>query len=265
MGDSPVQGLAFSGDDKMLAVGSEDGYVLVYDTDTFRGGEIKQQAEQLCGEIKSEDERTFIAPISKLPGIMSPDFVYPWRLEIVNSDTVSNSLGLPVVLQNWAIESSSASDKARVNKFHPVLSRSSDAKNYIVFGVGENPGYGYAIKIFNNGNFVAANRDGNCLSYGNLAQFKTTYDSLRQRLLEENFIAIPKEPLTIGADHFRTAFIEIATDGVSEIRSDADSFELLMKEKGETAKRKAFSTVYTKEQAFIDSLLKAGYSIELGK
>jgi WD40 repeat protein len=258
-GDSPVKGLAFSGDEKMLAVGSDDGYVLIYDTERFRGGETKQQTEKLCGEIKNEGGKTFITALSKIPGIMTQDFVYPWTLEIANSDAVKDSVGLPVVFQNWAIESSSADDKARINELKPLLSKDQNKSNYIVFGIGENPGFGYVIKIFNNGNFAAANRSGKCLSYGNLSQLKTGYQTVKQRLLDEKFLSIPREPLTIGADHFRTEFIEITTDGVSEIRTDADSFELLMKEKGKTKKREAFSQISTKEQGFVDSLLKAGF------
>ncbi len=78
-------------------------------------------------------------------------------------------------------------------------------------------------------------------------------------MLDQNFLSIPKEPLTLGADHYRTQFIEIKTDGVSEIRSDADSFELLMKEKGTTKKREAFSQLYAKQGEFVNSLLKAGF------
>ncbi|HRH46461.1 MAG TPA: hypothetical protein PKY82_32760, partial [Pyrinomonadaceae bacterium] len=101
--------------------------------------------------------------------------------------------------------------------------------------------------------------DGKCLSFGNLSQLKTDYQTVKKRLLDEGFLSIPKEPLTIGADHFRTGFIEIVMNGVSEIRTDADSFELLMKEKGKTKKREAFSRLSEKESGFINALLKAGF------
>lgn len=259
-GDSPVQGLAFSSDDSLLAVGSDDGYVLVYDVTRFRGGETKQQDFKLCGEIQVKDNKTYIVALSKIPGIMTQDFVYPWRLQISNPESVESSINSPVVLQKWAIESSSADDQAKIDEFKSLLPKDQTKLDYIVFGVGQNPGWskGFAAKIYSNGNFVAANNSGKCLSYGNLSQLKTDYQSVKKRLLDENFLAIPKEPLTIGADHYRTAFIEITTNGVSEIRSDADSFELLMKEKGKTKKREAFSQIYDKENEFIESLLKAG-------
>lgn len=258
-GDFPVKGLSFSSDDKMLAVGSENGAVLIYDVNSFRGNEIKQQTNNLCGEIKNENGKTFITPLAKIPATMQIDLAYPWQLEIANSNAAQDAAGLPVVLKHWSIESSSAEDRARIEEYKSFLTQPADTSNYIVFGVGENPGFGYTIKIFSNGSFVAADRSGECLSYGNLSQLKTDYQTIKKRLLNENFLSIPKEPLTIGASHYRTAFIEIATDGVSEIRSDADSFELLVKENGKTKKREAFSQIHTKEENFISSLLKAGF------
>jgi WD40 repeat protein len=258
-GDFPVKGLAFNFDDSVVAIGSENGFVLLYDVNRFRGKQVESQKEALCGEIQTENAKTFIRPLSKIPGIMSQDFVFPWRLEIENPNSIQNAIGLPVVLKNWFIVSSSADDKAKIDDYKTILNKEDDSKNYIVFGVGENPGYGYVIKVFSNGNFVSANRDGKCLSYGNLSQLKTDYQTVNKRLLDEDFLSIPKEPLTIGADHFRTEFIEIVTNGVSEIRTDADSFELLMKEKGKTKKREAFSKISAKEQGFVDSLLKSGF------
>lgn len=258
-GDSPIKGLAFNYDDSVLAAGSDIGEVRLYDVNRLGGKQIEKQNEALCGEIQIENGKTFIRALSKIPGIMSQDFVYPWRLEIADSSSVQNSVGLPIILKDWFIVSSSADDKAKIAEFRTFLNNNDDAKNYIVFGVGENPGFGYAIKIFSNGNFVSVNRSGKCLSYGSLSQLKTDYQTVKKRLLDEDFLLIPKEPLTIGADHFRTEFIEIVTNGISEIRTDADSFELLMKEKGKTTKREAFSKISAKERPFVDSLLNAGF------
>lgn len=258
-GDAPIKGLAFNNDDSVLAVGGNNSEILLYDTNLLRGKQVEKQKEALCGEIQTEDGKTIIRALSKIPGIMSPNFVYPWRLEIENPNSVQNTVGLPVLLKNWSIVSSSADDKAKIDEFKTFLNKDNDDSNYIVFGVGENPGFGYMIKIFSNGNFVSSNRDGKCLSYGNLSQLKTDFKTVKKRLLDEEFLSIPKEPLTIGADHFRTEFIEIVTNGFSEIRTDADSFELLMKEKGRTKKRESFSKISAKERLFIDSILKAGF------
>lgn len=260
-GDSPIKGLAFNFDDSMLAVGSDDGFVLLYDVNRFRGKQVEKRSEMLCGEIQAKDSKTFITALSKVPGIMTSDFVYPWRLEIANPNLVQDVVGSPVVLKDWAIESSSADDQAKISKFNLLLPKDQMKSNYIVFGVGQNPGWseGFALKIFSDGNFVAANNSGKCLSNGNLSQLKTDYQTIKKRLLDKNFLSVPKEPLTIGADHYRTQFIEITTDGVSEIRSDADSFELLMKEKGKTKKREAFSLIYDSEDKFIKSLMNAGF------
>ncbi len=260
-GDSPIKGLAFNFDDSMLAVGSDDGFVLLYDVNRFRGKQVEKRSEMLCGEIQVKDSKTFVTALSKIPGIMTSDFVYPWRLEIANPNSVQDVIGLPVVLKDWAMESSSVDDQAKITKFNLLLPKDKTKSNYIVFGVGQNPSWseGFVLKIFSDGNFVAANNSGKCLSYGNLSQLKTDYQTVKKRLLDKNFLSIPKEPLTIGTDHYRTEFIEITTDGISEVRSDADSFELLMKEKGKTKKREAFSLIYDSEDAFIKSLMSAGF------
>ena len=260
-GESPIQGLAFSPDDSVLAVGSEDGFVLLYDVNRFRGKQVEKKSEMLCGEIQVKDNKTFITALSKIPGIMTRDFVYPWKLEISNPNSVQEAIGLPVALQDWAIESSSADDQTKISKFKTLLPKDQTKSDFIVFGVGQNPNWseGFALKIFSDGSFVAANNSGKCLSYGNLSQFKTDYQTVKKRLLDENLLSIQKEPLTLGADHYRTQFIEITTDGVSEIRSDADLFEILIKNQGKLPKRTAFGEVYDREQNFIDSLLNAGF------
>ncbi|HEX8738295.1 MAG TPA: hypothetical protein VF721_23370 [Pyrinomonadaceae bacterium] len=258
-GETPIQGLAFNPDDSILAVGSYDGVVLLYDVSRFRGRQIKKQDEALCGEIQIKDDKTYIFPLSKVPGIMSVDFVYPWRLEIANADFVRDAVGSPVALQNWALESSAADDRARVDKFKLLLPKGQPKSDYIVFGTVQNPGWneGYVAKIFGDGSFAASNNSGKCLSYGNLSELKTDYQAVRKRLLDRDLLLIPKAPLTIGADHYRTQFIELSTEGISEIRSDADSFEILIN--GQSKKREAFSKIYRQEELFLKSLLKAGF------
>jgi WD40 repeat protein len=258
-GETPIQGLAFNPDDSILAVGSFDGVVLLYNVNRFRGRQIKKQDEALCGEIQIKDNKTYIVPLSKVPGVMTVDFVYPWRLEIANADSVQEAVGLPVALQNWLIESSSADDRVKVDKFKLLLPKDQPKSDYIVFGTVQNPGWneGYVAKIFGDGSFAASNNSGKCLSYGNLSRLKTDYQSIRKRLLDQNLLLIPKEPLTIGADHYRTQFIELSTENASEIRSDADSFEILIN--GQSKKREAFSKIYRQEEPLLKSLLNAGF------
>ena len=101
---TPIRGLAFNPDDSVLAAGSEDGFVLLYAVDRLRGPVLKKQASALCGEIAIEGNRAFIRSLTKVPMPMR-DFEYPWKLEISNSDSVAGVAGLPVVLQDWTIES----------------------------------------------------------------------------------------------------------------------------------------------------------------
>ena len=83
---------------------------------------------------------------------------------------------------------------------------------------------------------------------------------MKTRLVSEGLLTIPKEPLVLGADHYRTQFMELALDGVPEMRSDADSIEVLLKG-GPAKKREAFSRVFNQEKAFIDSLLHSGMKL----
>lgn len=261
-GESPIQGLAFNPDDSILAAASEDGFVLLYAVDRIRGPQVKKQSAPLCGEIMIEDSKAFVISISKVPVPMSRDFKFPWRLEVANADSVAGVTGSPVVLQDWSIESSAAADRIRIGKFQSILSRrrSPDiSSNHITFGDVQNPGWndGFVAKIYGDGSFVATNNSGKCLAYGQLDQLKTDFESLQKRLVGEGLLSLPKDPLTLGTDHYRTRFIELAVDGSVELRSDAESIELLLKG-GPAKKREAFSGIFGQEESFLTALLHAG-------
>jgi len=260
-GEFPLHGLAFSPDDNMLAAASDDGFVLLYAVNRIHGPQVKKQDYSLCGEIINEGNKAFIVPLSKVPGSNTRSFEYAWKLEIVNSDSVTDLAGLPVMLSDWNIESSSADDRARINQFRPLVpkQRSNAKLNHIVYGDIQNPGWneGFVAKIYEDGSFVAANNPGRCLAYGRLDQFKTDFESVSKRIVNEGLLTIPREPLILGAAHFRTRFMELTLNGSPEFRSDADSIEVLLK--GSPAKkREAFSRIFDQEQSFIDSLLHAG-------
>lgn len=59
-------------------------------------------------------------------------------------------------------------------------------------------------------------------------------------------------------DHYRTRFIELASGGARELRSDADSIEVLLKG-GPSKKREAFSRIFEREEQFLTSLLRASF------
>lgn len=259
-GRFPIQALAFSPDDKVLAAGSDDGFVLLYAVERIRGPEVKKQDSILCGEVMVEGGRTFVAPLSKVPTPMR--FEYPWRLEVANAEAVAAAAGSPVELRDWAIESSASTDRARVGELRMLQPRGRSeaaSSGHIIFGDVRNPGWneGFVAKVYGDGSFVATDNSGKCLSYGHLAQLKTDFESLRKRLVGEGLLSVPKEPLTLGASHYRTRFIELVSGGAPELRSDADSIEVLLKG-GPAKKREAFSRVFDLEQQFINSLLRAG-------
>ena len=62
------------------------------------------------------------------------------------------------------------------------------------------------------------------------------------------------------ADHYGTAFIEFTINGVPELRRDADDIAVLLNG-GPAKKREAFSRIFKQEQAFVDSILKAGMKL----
>jgi hypothetical protein len=261
-GRFPIQGLAFSPDDKVLAAGSDDGFVLLYAVDRIRGPEVKKQDSTLCGEVIVEGERTFVIPLSKVPTPMSRGFEYSWRLEVANADALAGAVGSPVELRDWAIESSASTDRARVGELRVLQPRGrgeAATSGHIIFGDVRNPGWneGFVAKVYGDGSFVATDNSGKCLAYGRLSQLKTDFESLRKRLVGEGLLSVPKEPLTLGASHYRTRFIELMSGGAPELRSDADSIEVLLKG-GPAKKREAFSRVFDLEEQFINSLLRAG-------
>lgn len=264
-GEFPIEGLAFSPDDSILAAGSNDGFVLLYAVDRIHGPQVKKQDYALCGEILNEGNKIFMVPLSKVPGPMKDHFEYAWKLEIVNADRVASLTGSPVELSDWNIESSADDDRARINQFRrlrPPMGTPKGSLNHIVFGDIQNPGWneGFVAKIYGDGSFVATNNPGRCLAYGSLNQLHTDFESVSKRLVSDGLLTIPKEPLVLGADHYRTQFMELALDGVPEMRSDADSIEVLLK--GSPAKkREAFSRVFNQEKAFIDSLLHSGMKL----
>jgi hypothetical protein len=93
-----------------------------------------------------------------------------------------------------------------------------------------------------------------------LDQLKTDFESVRKRLVAEGVLDVPKEPLVLGADHYRTRFMEVTLNGVPELRSDADSIEVLLKG-GPAKKREAFSRIFDQEESFINSLLRSGMKL----
>jgi WD40 repeat protein len=263
-GEFPIDGLAFSPDDNVLAAASEDGFVLLYAVDRIRGPQVKKQPSALCGEIVNEGNKVFITPLSKVPGPMRRNFDYAWKLEIGNPDSVAGFTGSPVTLEDWNIESSADDDRARINQFRRLLPREgpNGTLNHIVFGDIQNPGWneGFVAKIYEDGSFVVTNNPGRCIAYGRLDQLKTDFESVRNRLVAEGLLDVPKEPLVLGADHYRTRFMELTLNGVPELRSDADSIEVLLK-RGPAKKREAFSRIFNQEESFIDSLLHSGMKL----
>ncbi|HLF83108.1 MAG TPA: WD40 repeat domain-containing protein [Blastocatellia bacterium] len=259
-GKYPIQCLAFNSDDSILAAGSEDGFVLLYAVDRIRGPVLKKQTSALCGEIMVEGDRAFMVPLAKVPMPMR-DFEYPWKLEITNADSVAGVAGSPVVLRDWSIESNAAADRVMIREFQSLLWRSPSPMNsdYAIIGYVQNPGWneGFVAKIYGDGSFVATDNSGKCRAYGSLVQLKTDFESVRKRLVSEGLIDIAKNPLTLGADHYGTRFIELTINGVPELRSDADNVAVLLKG-GPAKKRESFSRVFNQEEAFINSILNSG-------
>lgn len=163
-GRTPMSGLAFSPDDTILAVGSGDGYVLLYAVDKLAGPVVKKQSRLLCGEIVLEGNRAFIRSLSKVAMPMR-DFDHPWKMEIINSDAVAGVSGSPIVLQDWSIESTAGADVARIKDFRLLLDdRSRGNSDHVVFGYVQNPGWdeGFVAKLYGDGRFVAADNSGKC-------------------------------------------------------------------------------------------------------
>lgn len=260
-GRFPLMDLAFSPDDSELTAGSHDGAVFLYAVQRLRGAEEIKQEYALCGEVARERQKLFIVPVAKIPTPMSRDFADPWRIEVTEPDTLDNFVGYPVALQDWDIESNAAMDKARVAKFSMLTSRlvsGNKSAEFVVFGDVQNPGWdkGFVVKVYGDNRFVAANNSGKCLAYGTLSN--VDFASLKDRLVREGLLDIPRDPLTRGLDHYRTRFIALSVGGQLQIRSDAEVVDFSKPRTHPTEKEEEFTRIFNQEQQFIDSLLQAG-------
>src|SRR5262249_45952005 len=195
-GNYPIQGVAFSPDDSLLAAASEDGFVLIYSVEKLRGPQAKKQTTALCGEILVEGDKTFVVPLSKVPNPMRPNFEFPWKLEISNPDAVANLINRPVVFRDWTIESSAAMDRARIAEARSLLTQARSTSDYAIFGYVQNPGWseGFVAKVYDDGSFVASDNSGKCRAYGSLSQLKTDFASIKHRLISEGLIAVGRDP-----------------------------------------------------------------------
>ena len=264
VGEFPLIDLAFSPDDSELAAGSQDGAVFLYSVEKLQGPERTKQEYPLCGEVVREDKKLFIVPVAKVPTPMSRDFSDAWRLELAEPNALASFAGYPVALQDWEIESNAAMDKARVGRFTALSSQSARQGNrpeFVVFGDVQNPGWdeGFVVKVYEENSFVAANNSGKCLAYGTLSNLG--FASLKDRLVREGLLNIPREPLTRGLDHYRTRFIALSVAGELQVRSDAEVVDFSKPRTHPTKKEEEFTRVFNQEQQFIDSLLKAGMHV----
>jgi hypothetical protein len=260
-GEFPVMDLAFSPDDSELAAGSHDGAVFLYSVEQLRGPERTKQEYQLCGEVIGEDNKLFIVPVAKVPTPMRKEFSNAWRLEVAEPNTLANFAGYAVTFQDWEIESNAAMDRARVSKFTALSSQpitGSKSAEYVVFGDVQNPGWdkGFVVKAYAEGSFVAANNSGKCLAYGKLSNLD--FATLKDRLVREGLLDVPRDPLTRGLDHYRTRFIALSYGGDFQVRSDAEVVDFSKPRTHPTKKEEEFTRIFNQEQEFIDSLLQAG-------
>jgi len=260
-GEFPIMDLAFSSDDSQLAAGSHDGVVFLYSVEKLQGPERTKQEYPLCGEIVREDRKLFIVPLAKVPTPMSRDFSDAWRLEVAEPSALANSVGYPVALQDWEIESTAAMDKARADKFTVLSSqlvRGSKSTEFVVFGDVQNPGWdrGFVVKVYGENSFVAANNSGKCLAYGTLSNLD--FANLKDRLVREGLLSIQRDPLTRGLDHYRTRFMALYIGNELQIRSDAEVVDFSKPRTHPTKKEEEFTRIFNQEQQFIDSLLRAG-------
>jgi len=264
VGRFPIQGLAFSPDDSILAAASHDGIVFLSAVDRLRGPERTKQSYALCGEVSADKGKVFIIPLSKVPTPMSPDFDYGWKLEVAEPRNLVDYAGLPVAFQDWEMESDAVMDKARVNKFISISSKPAAPEmhaGYVVFGDVQNPGWyeGFIVKVYGTGDFIAASNSGECLAYGSLNTTATpSFAALRTRLLAEGILSVPRNPLTRGLDHYRTRFIELFDEHGLELRSDAEVVDFTKPRTHPTKKEEDFTRIFNQEEPFIHSLLQAG-------
>jgi len=261
-GSFPIEGLAFSPNDAVLAVGSDDGEVFLLSVEKLRGPERTKQKYVLCGELLSEEKKVYIVPLAKVPGWMSPEFEYRWKLEVAEPDSLAALAGFPVAFQDWEIQSDAATDKARVNKFVSLWWGPKSDKvrtEYAVFGDAQSPAWneGFVLKVYGGGGFVAARNTGECLAYGLMNVPETPdFPALSARLVNKGLLSVPRDPLTMGTDHFRTRFIELSQGGDLQIRSDARLIDFSSPRP--TKKQEEFWRIFDEEQGFVDALLHAG-------
>lgn len=261
-GHMPIQGLAFSPDDKFLAAASEDGFLLIYDVARLLGPEVIKRPTALCGEVLNEGGSTYLVPFVRVPQPMRAELQYAWKLEVANPDRLAGNGGQSVMIVDWSLEERAHSLRARVESFRALRPNPLPAdfgSDYIVFGHIQNPGWNEGIvgKIYGDGTFVVAKNLGQCVSTGNLDQFHLDFAGLRQRLIDEGLLAVGRDPLSLQTDHYGVTLLGLTHDGVLELRTDADDFERILKN-GSAPKRDAFRRVFEKEKALFDSLETAG-------
>jgi hypothetical protein len=194
---------------------------------------------------------------------MSSDFSYAWRLEVANPGAIAALKGRSVVFQDWEIESNAATDLARVNKFAALSSPPAPGNRpgeSVVFGDVQNPGWnqGFVLKVYDDGSFVGADNSGKCLAYGSLSvTVNLDFDTLKNRLLSEGLLALPRDPLSRGLDHYRTRFVALSDGGDLQIRSDAEVVDFSKPRTHPTKKEEEFSRIFDGKHRLIESLLHA--------
>ncbi len=265
IGRFPISSLAFSPDDQVLAVGSEDGFVGLIAAARVRGSKREEQSHPLCGEVRVEPNRISIVPLAKAALPMREQFQYAWRLEVAGGSELAPFDNHPVALLEWALETDARTNRAVVRRFAPLMpgsEKGTATSNYAVFGDIQNPGWpaGFIAKVYDGGSYVAAKNDGSCLAYGSIEQIASTpsFESLRKRLVNDGLLSVPKTPTAPGTDHYRTLFIELSVNGVAELRSDAEVIDFSKPDRYPTQKQKDFRRIFEAEGLFLDSLLKSG-------
>lgn len=258
-GDFPIQSIAYSRDDKLLAAGSKSGSVVIYDAAKIRGPEVEKQENSVCGEVLRENGKTYLVPLTKVSHPMNTgeELNYNWKLEIINTNKVASATSA-VAIQDWAIESSSRSDKVRIINAREVNRTDSSSEN-IVFAEIQNPGWnlGRIVKMYSDGSYVVTDNPGKCVAIGTLDKVGTSFDVVKNRLLDSGFLKLAKKPLMPGSAHFSARFIGAFFNDVMEVRSDAEDFEAMLKG-AQPKKREAFNLIYSKNEPFLKELVRAG-------
>lgn len=258
-GRFPIQGLAYSHDDKLLAAGSESDAVVLYDPEKLRGPEVERQDFSLCGEILREDGKVYIVPLTKVPHPRGPEdqMVFDWKLEIVNSSSIDDEAAA-VNLKSWFLERGSVGDRVRASDL-AIINRKKDASESIIFGEIQNPGWnkGKIVKLYSNGSYVVADNPGRCVATGMMERREADFSAMKKRLETGGFFGLKALPLTPQTPHFYSRFIAVRSNGTTTVRSDAEDIDKLFK-KERPEKREAFNTVYAKEEPFLKSLIDQG-------